>query len=149
MGCAFLRLKIKEQRAKIFNLASFTFNLNNMKEGKTQVKVRSYLFAIHTIKAVDSIDWKDQSGRIIAKQLIRSSTSIGANIVEAQAGSSRKDFRNFLNHSLKSANETKFWLALLRDTKKLERSLANKLLEEVKQIANILGASIKTLKNNL
>ncbi|MEW6163180.1 MAG: four helix bundle protein [Nitrospirota bacterium] len=41
--------------------------------------------------------------------MLRSATSIGANIIEAQAASSRRDFRNFLNHALKSANETKFW----------------------------------------
>jgi four helix bundle protein len=49
-------------------------------------------------------------------QLLRSATSIGANIVEAKSGSSTKDFRNFYTIALKSANETKYWLCLMRDT---------------------------------
>jgi four helix bundle protein len=77
---------------------------------------------------------------------IRSGTSIGANIVEAQAGSSKKDFTNFYFHSLKSANETKFWLGLIRDSAKGDKIRADNLLKEVTEIANILGASIVTLK---
>jgi four helix bundle protein len=52
----------------------------------------------------------------IFDQLLRSGTSIGANIVEGKAGSSTKDFRNFYTIALKSANETKYWLCLIRDT---------------------------------
>ena len=58
---------------------------------------------------------------IIADQLLRAATSIGANIIEAQAASSKKDFINFLSHALKSGNETKFWLALAKDVASEER----------------------------
>ncbi|MBU2592490.1 four helix bundle protein [Patescibacteria group bacterium] len=58
---------------------------------------------------------KKRAAWIISDQLLRAGTSIGANIVEAQAASSRRDFTNFLNHALKSANETKFWLILSKD----------------------------------
>ena len=58
----------------------------------------------------------EQTSRIINDQLLRSATSIGANVIEAQAASSRKDYTNFFAYALKSANECKFWLGLLRDS---------------------------------
>lgn len=66
--------------------------------------------------------------------------------MEAQSGSSRKDFANFLNHALKSANETKFWLELLRDAGKKSDEVINPVLEEAKELSNILASSILTLK---
>ena len=63
---------------------------------------------------------KDTSSQVIAKQLLRSATSIGANIVEAEGASSKRDFTNFFSHSLKSANESLYWLGLLRDAKKID-----------------------------
>ena len=68
------------------------------------------------------------------------------NYIEAQASSSRKDYTNFFNHALKSANETKVWLALLRDTDNGDKEEIMSLLKEVTEIANILGSSILTLK---
>ena len=53
---------------------------------------------------------------------------------------------NFLSHALKSANETKFWLGLLKDTSKSDTSAINPLLEETKEFANILGSSIATMR---
>jgi len=116
-------------------------------EGKPDLKYRSYIYAIKIIKFIDTLNTKDYSVQAITKQLIRSATSIGANIVEAQAGSSKKDFTNFYFHSLKSANETKFWLGLLRDTNKCGKEEVSKLLQETNELSNILGASILTLKN--
>ena len=81
---------------------------------KKQLIIRAFNFARNIIKLVDQFLNK-RAAWVIADQLLRASTSIGANIIEAQAASSRKDFINFLNHFLKSANETKFWLALSKD----------------------------------
>jgi four helix bundle protein len=86
------------------------------------------------------------STEIIVRQLLKSATSIGANIIEAQAAGSKRDFTNFLNYALKSASETRFWLGLLRDTKKSLAEVVRSLLEESKELANILAASILTLK---
>lgn len=82
----------------------------------------------------------------MANQVIRSGTSVGANYIEAQCASSKKDFINFLHHSLKPANESKFWLALLRDTGKLNKDTASSLLIELDEISRILGASLLTAK---
>ncbi|HLC39118.1 MAG TPA: four helix bundle protein [Patescibacteria group bacterium] len=109
-------------------------------------KERAYVFALNIIKFIESTP-ENTTTQIINKQLLRSATSISANIVEAQASSSRNDFKNFLSHALKSANETKFWLCLLRDSKKSEIYKTNKLLDETNQLSNILGKSILTLKN--
>lgn len=79
--------------------------------------------------------------------LINSGTEVESNYVEAQAGSSKKDFANYLYISLKCANESKFWLAILRDTKKGDQREIERLLEEIIEIANILGASLFSVKD--
>lgn len=98
------------------------------------------------MKFIDTIPRKDFSAQVLAHQLIRSSTSIGANIIEAQASSSRKDFINFLHHALKSANESKYWLGLFRDSAKADVDNADTLLKEAIELANLLGSSILSLK---
>ncbi|MBP6858377.1 MAG: four helix bundle protein [Candidatus Pacebacteria bacterium] len=114
---------------------------------KKEFDQRLYKYAVSIVKCVDGFA-KDVSARAIANQLIRSGTSVVANIVEAKGASSRKDYINFYTHSLKSANESKLWIGLARDTGKLPKNQANSILEETTEIANILGASIITMKKN-
>ena len=104
-----------------------------------------YRFALDIIAFAERLP-KGQVSRIIGDQLLRSATSIGANVVEAQGATSRRDYANFFGYALKSANETKFWLGLLRDSNNSEREATDTLLAEVTEIANILAASILTLK---
>jgi four helix bundle protein len=75
-------------------------------------------------------------------QLIRSATSIGANIVEGRAGSSKKDWKKFFIIALKSANETKYWLCLIRDTMEVDTAKVGLLLKEVEEISNIIASII-------
>ena len=82
----------------------------------------------------------------MSEQLLRSGTSIGANIVEAQAASSKRDFVRFYEISLKSANETKYWLGLMRDGFEIKDEEIGELLNEVQELSRILGASLLTLK---
>ena len=119
---------------------------NNNSKFKINLKQRAYLYALDIIKFIDSLNKTDFTIQIIGKQLLRSATSVGANIIEAQAGSTKKDFINFFNYALKSANESKFWLGLLRDSKKAGQNKTNQLLQETVELANILGSSILTLK---
>lgn len=112
---------------------------------KFKIKDRAYYYSIKLIEFLDTLP-KDISSQVIIKQLLRSATSIGANIVEAQASSSKKDFTNFLNHSLKSANESLYWLRLLKDAKKVTSLQLDYLLKETSEIANILGSSMLTLR---
>ncbi len=112
---------------------------------KYKLKQRAYYLAINTIKYVAILDRKDTSVDVIVRQLIRSSTSIGANIIEAQAASSKKDFANFFRYALKSANESKYWLMLLNDLQKANRVQTTILLTETNEISKMLGASLRTL----
>lgn len=117
----------------------------NNDDFKRKLIRRAFKLSRSALIMVDKFPQK-RSSWVITDQLLRAVTSIGANIIEAQAASSRKDFINFLNHALKSSNETKFWLALSRD---LDRDLVeeiNTLLKETEEIAKILGSSISTLK---
>lgn len=118
---------------------------NKKFDKNNDAKKRAYLFGLEIIYFIRSLP-KDIATQIIARQLIRSATSLRANIIEAQASSSRKDFKNFLNHALKSANETKFWLCLIKDSVKSKKEKTIKLLDEANQLSNILGKSIITLK---
>ncbi|MBU1519663.1 four helix bundle protein [Patescibacteria group bacterium] len=97
------------------------------------------------IKFIDKLP-KDSVCNVMGKQLLKSGTSILANYVEANSASSKKNFINFFTHSLKSANESKVWLALLRDTKKGNLTELKWLLEELTETANILASSLLTLK---
>jgi len=112
---------------------------------KVKLKDRTYKYSINIIKFLDTLP-KDTSTQIISKQLLRPATSIGANIVEAQASSSKKDFTKYFNYSLKSANESVYWLSLLKDAKKINNNQIEYLLNETKELAKILGSSILTLK---
>lgn len=118
-----------------------------MQNSGTDIKTRSYKFSLEIIRFIDGLDKKDWVVQTLGRQLLRSGTSIGANVIEAQAGSSRKDFTNFFNHALKSANETKFWLSLLRDSGKAPPQATNELIKESQELANMLGSSIITLRS--
>ena len=109
------------------------------------LRKRTYIYALDVIKFLEGLS-KDYISQIIGKQLLRSATSIGANIVEAQASSSKKDFANFYSHSLKSANESKFWLCLLKDSGKAVINKVDILLKETNELSNILASSILTMK---
>jgi len=113
---------------------------------KTDLKVRCYLFSIKIIKFLATLPEKKVYW-VIGDQLLRAATSVGANIVEAKSSSSRRDFIKFYEIALKSANETKYWLGLLRDATEAEKVKVNLLLSEINEIANMLGSSIITLKN--
>ena len=75
-------------------------------------------------------------------QLIRSATSIGANLVEGIAGSSKNDFLKFNIIALKSANETKYWLCLIRDTLEIDNLKIEKLVSEANEISKIIASIV-------
>lgn len=119
-------------------------NLNS--KFKSDIRQRCFKFSLDIIKFVDSLPNK-RSSWIIADQLIRAATSIGANLIEARASSSRLEFKKFYEIALKSANETIYWLELLRDSKLGNENKINILLKEANEIANMLGAGVIKLKN--
>ena len=90
---------------------------------------------------------KSENEFVISNQLIRSATSIGANVEEAIAAQSRKDFIHKLAIASKEARETKYWLRLLKESELTQISVAEEL-EEVEHIINILTKIIITSQNN-
>jgi len=113
---------------------------------KSDLKERCYRFSLSIIALADTLPSK-RSVWIIIDQLMRSAMSIGANLIEARASSSRLEFKKFYEIALKSANETKYWLGLLRDAKMADRERIDKLLQEVTEIANMLASGVLKLKN--
>jgi|SRR3989344_63746 len=112
---------------------------------KSDLKGRCYKFSLDLIAFIGTLP-KNQSSLIIGNQVIRSGTSVGANLIEATAASSRREFKKYHEIALKSANETKYWLGLLRDSGKADGKSVEKLLSEVSEIANMIAAGILKLK---
>ena len=119
---------------------------NDNQKFRNDFKKRLYSFVLDLIKFITVLD-KNIVNEVIVKQLLRSGTSIIANYAESSAASSKKDFINFFSYSLKSANESKVWLALLRDTQNIKNQGKLKwLINELQEISNILASSILTMK---
>ncbi len=109
------------------------------------VKRRTYLYAVDTIKFLDALP-NDDVTRTLRRQLLRSATSVGANVTEAQSAGSKRDFANFYRYALKSANESTFWLQLLKDTRPAANGQLEALLTETHELSNILAASLLTMR---
>ena len=118
---------------------------NDRAKFKMDFKRRLYSFVLKLIRFLEKLP-KDRITLVIVDQLMRSGTSIIGNYIEAQAASSRKDFTNFFNHSLKSANESKLWFSILKDTKRASASEVDWFLKELDEISKIFGSSILKLK---
>jgi four helix bundle protein len=118
---------------------------NDRAKFKDDFKKRLYEFTLKLIEFIDKLP-KDNVSVRISDQLLRSGTSIIGNYIEGQAASSRKDFTNFFTTSLKSTNESKLWLALLRDSKRAKPEDGKWFLSELNEISNIFASSILTLK---
>lgn len=112
---------------------------------KTEFKRRLYTFTLKLIEFIDRLPHDNVSWRL-GDQLLKSGTSIIGNFVEGQAASSKRDFTNYFTTSLKSSNESKLWVALLRDTKRTKAEDTSWLLHELDEISKTLASSILTLK---
>jgi len=112
---------------------------------KTDLIGRCYSFSLDVIELTNTLPNK-RSAWVISDQLIRSATSVGANLVEGKASSSRLEFKKFYEISLKSGNDTKYWLGLLADSKLVRQEQINKLMEEITEISNMLASGILKLK---
>ncbi len=116
-----------------------------MKENIVQIK--SYAFAIKIVNIFKKLQ-TDKREYILSKQLLRSATSVGANIEEAIDGQSRKDFYAKLTIAYKEARETKYWIRLLTDTNFLENETSKDLLKDIEELLRIIGSIQKTIRNS-
>lgn len=105
------------------------------------IRHRCFFFARDVIFLVKDAKF-DNVYNSLFNQLIKSASSIGANLVEGKAGSSKRDWKNFNIIALKSANETKYWLCLIRDTMDIDKERIEGLLKEADEISKIIASVI-------
>ena len=117
--------------------------ISNLKS--KNVKQRAYNFSLSIIKLVQDFP-KDRIYLIFTDQLLRSATSIGANLIEAKASSSKRDFIKFYEIALKSCHETIYWLYLLRDGRLAEERKLKPFIDEAIEIGKMLASSLLTMK---
>lgn len=123
--------------------------MTNKDKIRKEFEDRIYKYILRLVKFLSSLPHNAVVREIIG-QLMRSGTSVGANYFEAKSASSKRDYQNYFNHSLKSANETKFWLSILQESTLLPKDLKPEckwLLNETGELANIFASSILTMKN--
>jgi four helix bundle protein len=112
---------------------------------KSILRDKSYLFAIRIVKLSQYLQ-TEKKEFVLSKQVLRSGTSIGALIREAEFGQSKPDFINKLNIALKEANETEYWISLLKDTGFLDEVKYKSLVDDSTELIKMLISSIKTSK---
>ena len=109
------------------------------------LKDKSYAFAIRIVKLSQFLQ-REKKEYVLSKQNLRSGTAIGALIREAEFGQSKADFISKLSIALKEANETDFWLSLLKDTGYINQLQFESMESDCKELIAMLVASIKTAK---
>lgn len=109
------------------------------------IQQKSYQFALQIVFLYKWLS-EEKKEYVLSKQLLRSDTSIGANVEEAIGGQSDKDFLSKLSIAYKEARETKYWLRILRDTGYVTIQKSDSLLAASEEIQKILGSIIRTMK---
>ena len=109
---------------------------------------KSYCFAIRIVKAYRYLT-TEQKEFVLAKQLLRSGTAIGALVREGVHAQSRPDFLNKMNIALKEAYETEYWISLLYDTGYLSDEMYQSIHKDSVEIVKLLSSTVKTMKDSL
>ena len=118
--------------------------MNSSQRISEQIEDRMLKFATKVIKLVKSLSYSTEN-EVIKRQLVKSSSSIGANFIEANNASSRVDFRNKIFICKKEASETRYWLKILKTTN--SNLDVDQLLDECSQFIYILQKTVSSLKN--
>ncbi|MCL6096535.1 MAG: four helix bundle protein [Patescibacteria group bacterium] len=121
--------------------------MGNNESFKQEFKKRCFQFSLSVLKTYDLLREKRINWPII-DQLVRSATSIGANIVEGGNSTSKKEFINYFQIALKSASETLYWLALLREVNKDYEKQIDLLIKECTEIKKLISTIILNTKSN-
>ena len=110
------------------------------------LKDKSYRFAIRIVKLSQFLQ-QDKKEFVLSKQILRSGTAVGALIREAEFGQSKPDFTSKMSISLKEANETEYWLSLLKDTDFISENQFVSLQSDCKELIAMLVSTVKTSKS--
>lgn len=116
-------------------------------ESKNIVANKSYAFALRIIKLYKYL-LSDKKEFVLSKQILRSGTSIGANVKEAEHAQSKKDFTHKMNIALKEANETEYWLMLLKDSEYISQDSFNSIHPDSVELIKLLASIVKSSKLN-
>ncbi len=123
--------------------------MNNWMSMKENIVMnKSYSFALETIKLYKYLV-ADKKEYVLSKQLLRSGTAIGALIKEAEHAQSKADFINKMNIALKEANETEYWLMLLKDTQYINEIQFDKIIDPSKELIRLLISIVKSSKESV
>lgn len=109
---------------------------------------KSYAFALRVIKLYKFLI-AEQKEYVLSKQILRSGTAIGALIKEAEHTQSKADFLNKMNIALKEANETEYWLMLLKDSNYIDDKSFDSIKPESSELIKLLASIVKSTKKNL
>lgn len=115
-------------------------------EKEKDILPRTYNFGLQVILLTRKFS-NIPENKILLNQVIRSATSVGANVEEANASASRADFVHKMNIALKEARETHYWLRLIRDCKCSSAKEVDTLIQESDELKKILGAIVSKLRN--
>ena len=115
---------------------------------KNVLDEKCMLFAVRIVKFYQYL-CTDKKEYVLSKQILRSGTSIGANVRESQNAQSKADFANKLNIALKEADETQYWLELLKMSDIITEDHFNSLNQDLSEIIALLITSIKTVKSKI
>jgi len=126
-------MKVKEESIKYGNV----------------VLEKSFNFSVRILKLYRFLLKQDRSLEPILKQILRSGTSIGANITEAQSAYTKKDFINKLGISLKEARESEYWIRLLTATNHLDKNESASIQSDCEELIKLLTTIIKSSKKNI
>ena len=107
--------------------------------------VKSKQFALRIIQLYKFLRWEKKEF-VLSTQILRSGTSIGANLAEAECAFSKKDFASKVYIALKECSETRYWLELLRESAFIDEELFRSLYSDCQEIMRILSSTTKTLK---
>ena len=110
------------------------------------LKSKSYAFALRVVKLYRYLS--SQKEYVLSKQVLRSGTAVGALVSEAEFGQSKADFISKLSIALKEANETRYWLSLLRDSSYIDQKMYDSISPEIEELIRMLVSSIKIAKRN-
>ncbi len=120
-----------------------------MSQESLKIQERTLSFAVRVVKLCKFLSEQDGVTRVLYKQLIRSGTSIGANVWEAQSAQSDRDFLHKLEIALKEARETEYWLILVVKAELVKEQRIKLLRQECEEIIKILVAITKKIKHKI
>ena len=130
------------------NVCRLNSNNSSNYSNKSIVESKSFNFAIRIVNLYKYLT-DDKKEYVLSKQILKSGTSIGANISEALQGQSRKDFLMKMNIALKECSETKYWLRLLSATNYIDDNQANSIMKDCTELEKMLTSIVKTTSTTI